>query len=354
MIASHYLPAAYIGRFSSSNKGRARERRVWVLRARSEEPHLTRADRIGLVRGLYRNRLATGLDLEDNWGRYERDLPAALDLLAAGGPIPADVWLHTLVPFTTAMLVRGPEFSDRHRRRLPGVDDLIDDTGARVMELQRRLSVVMASRWTVMASPHHALVGNDVGRAPALIDGSLPGIVIPLDPSRALSLAFGRSRTLCRWDGAKWLVDVEHTTLDREQARSLNEVAASVTLRFVYGPDRELVADLKSSIRRAMEASGGMAMDHLLDPLSLTDLSKRLLIAHEFEWWRVAAALTRTPEDLAQSDLSAIDWAAVPPDRWRPPAVMLPANLPEFPTGLTLVGERLDLALDEIPGFTQP
>jgi hypothetical protein len=39
---------------------------------------------------------------------------------------------------------------------------------------------------------------------------------------------------------------------------------------------------------------------------------------------------------------------------WEPPAVVLPTNLPEFPSGLSLEESSIWLRFNEAPGFTQP
>jgi hypothetical protein len=44
-------------------------------------------------------------------------MPAAIHQLEVGGPLPANVWLRTLVPHVATLFVRGHEFEDRYMRR---------------------------------------------------------------------------------------------------------------------------------------------------------------------------------------------------------------------------------------------
>jgi hypothetical protein len=49
----HFLPAAFIGRFSTATTGRTRRRRVWTVRRASTEPELVSAQDVGFRWDLY-------------------------------------------------------------------------------------------------------------------------------------------------------------------------------------------------------------------------------------------------------------------------------------------------------------
>ena len=166
MTLSHYLPAAYLGGFSSE-RGARRSRRVGVLRRGAPAPTLTRTGKLLRVRGLYEPSPVAPVDLERHWQRYERKLPSAIEMLVSGPLVDAATWLHVLIPFVTGTLLRGPEFERRFRQRIAGIDlDLIspgNENGARLIESQRLFAPVMAARWVVLFSPEVELVTSDLG-----------------------------------------------------------------------------------------------------------------------------------------------------------------------------------------------
>lgn len=76
----HYLPAAFIGGFSTEQASvNARDRHVWAAHHGQRDPIEQRASKLGHARNLYS--LSPGrsdADLVDNtWSIYEGDLPAA-------------------------------------------------------------------------------------------------------------------------------------------------------------------------------------------------------------------------------------------------------------------------------------
>jgi hypothetical protein len=49
----HYLPAAYLGRFSADTKKAARDRPLWVRSLAAPRPHIAAASKVGGEVGLY-------------------------------------------------------------------------------------------------------------------------------------------------------------------------------------------------------------------------------------------------------------------------------------------------------------
>jgi hypothetical protein len=119
----HYLPAAYIGRFSMATSGLRRKRPIFII-DRDDDTHsrTTTAEHIAWWPEMYTLKLDADSprQIDDSWTAYEERLMESLDALAAN---PADLdakqWLRVLVPFAPGLFVRGPDFGPRHDARLP-------------------------------------------------------------------------------------------------------------------------------------------------------------------------------------------------------------------------------------------
>jgi hypothetical protein len=161
----HYVPAAFIGRFSADPGSRARESLVWVRNRGVGVPFVEKAENVGHVRGLYDTADAGAVGADEHgvggegidaaWRRLEDRLSPAIDLLLdANGTLDAHVFGEVLVPFVAALFIRGWEFDRRFVKRM---DSLVGtDSGlharftsrenvnyARLMEMQRLFSPVM-------------------------------------------------------------------------------------------------------------------------------------------------------------------------------------------------------------------
>jgi hypothetical protein len=338
MTRSHYLPAAYLGCFSIDT-GPLRDRRIWILRRGRERASLERASKVLRVNNLYVPALDGRLDLESFWQRYERKLPSALRSLAAAGAVDALTWAHVLVPFVAGTLLRGPEFERRFRERVrgsPGDDDPAMLNVARLFEFQRILAPVLTARWIVLQSRDTELVVSDIG----WVHASDPkakntGIAIVVDPRHVLMLVPAVSRVIAAWDGARWNAAIERGVLAAGSATALNALQARRADRLILGPRRKALELLREPLN-AERAEGP-------EPLAAWGIHPLALVVHEFEWWRVVRALRMRPEDI---DDFRLDFRLVDETEWYPSPI-LPTNLPEFESGLSLEGSLIRLTFTE-------
>jgi hypothetical protein len=340
----HWLPAAYLARFSPAPVRPRRKSIVSVLWRGQQRANRARVETLTRQRGLYGGETGLGLDLERNWWAYEEDLPRVVDDLSTGALVSGGDWLHVLVPLVTTLLVRGPEFEQRFDRRIEsqggylGADRM--PNVSRLMEIQRFLAVVMVCRWTV-AHSSVPLIANDIGWTSAEERGDEPGVAVPLDPRHVLVVAPTQGRRVLDWDGRRWLAVIEREELAAGAAIEWNRMTALRAQRLVLGADESDVEPYDGDLTAERREYG--------DPFPT--FGGRLRIMHEFEWYRCAAAARRRPEDVGAFKL---DFAADLGDGWRPAGVMLPTNLPEFATGLSLESSSIWLRFTEAQGFTVP
>jgi hypothetical protein len=183
----HFIPAAYLGRFSAISTGRSRKRPLYVADRRAPaRPIIATAEKLAAVAGLY--------DLEDpssqwhgpsidSWS-YEAHLPLALDhLVRRDARLPMNLWVANLVPFIAGLLARGP---DINRGR---------NSEARMRIFQEMLAPIMVSEWTVLHFPNSDVVTSDRAIA-ALVTPVGTGIAVPLTTSSALLLTRSRRRRI--------------------------------------------------------------------------------------------------------------------------------------------------------------
>ncbi len=344
MSGQHSLPASYLGGFSTQTSGRGRHRVVWVLRRGETDAAPQSAQSLARVNRLYHQTtsLLPSTDFEANWTKYERHLPQAIHQLTTGR-VGGRTWLHVLVPFVAGVLVRGPEFDARFNAFIADMQDVLDPDNtlfARGFELQRLLALVMVCRWVVGESPEWEILGNDVGWIPASLPGGEQGIALPLTSRYVLQLVFVHSRPILSWDGQAWWARVEQEQMGASAARAFNRVVTHHADRLVFGPTEAAVVRVRRELAIGGPPVNGLVASAGVDP--------RLLVAHEFEWHRCAAALVRGRG--YEGDFP-LDFAS-DPELWSPPFVVLPANLPEFPTGLSIDEQEMWLELSDVPGFT--
>jgi len=112
----HYLPAAYVGRFSAATNGGLRDRRLIINDRRAPAPFAHTAQKVAFQAGLYdlpepdSGWLGEHIDL---WG-YESGLPQALDQIATSPILDAVVWMECLIPFVAGLFSRGPDANRGH------------------------------------------------------------------------------------------------------------------------------------------------------------------------------------------------------------------------------------------------
>lgn len=117
MPFDHYIPASYLGRFSSEEDRPRRRRRLWIADQQQGRVLWQAAETICGARDFYS--VSSSLDprlIDKMWTSYEPDLNRALDRLITG-QLDAAQWLKTLVRFVAALLVRGPDFDVRFNAR---------------------------------------------------------------------------------------------------------------------------------------------------------------------------------------------------------------------------------------------
>jgi hypothetical protein len=297
-VKRHYIPAAYIGRFSASASSRARDRPVWVRRRKPTKPFQRAASDLGYEINLYDYSYhadGTVRSIDDAWG-YERELTAALDALAKEShDIDAALWSYVLIPFVAGLLMRGPDIGGEN-----GAEE------GRLLEFQELLAPFAAAKWTVLhfksAPP---LVTSDRGWSTAI--APYAGHVVPLDPRTLLVVEPTRRRTILRWTERGWRAPVVHRSPPGFEVDAWNATISAGAREQIFGPT-------ETAVERAAE--------HLEDrrPSSpFADFVDQMdLGCHLYDYFRILSAISRTLPD-AQEAIETVDWRAVDEERWTAP-----------------------------------
>jgi hypothetical protein len=299
----HYIPAAFIGRFSWDLSKRARSRPVWVRSVHAPRSYVSSASTIAGQIGLYDlsgDSLGSDRTVDIAWG-YERALPAALDRLGRRDRLDGRLWVTALVPFVAGLFVRGPEFQQEFAKRIPpGVSALVGDidnaTKARLIDLQVLLAPVMAARWAVVHFPASAeLITSDRGYALTTTPlGGFPSYVIPIDPHAALVVTPQRCGQNLAWSGERWIAEVARFDAAEAEAESLNRATAAFARHAVYGPTQAIVDAASDELGSAARLTAGLF--EVLDPAS-----------HLYDYFRVLCLLDRgAPETQPSTPARAI------------------------------------------------
>ena len=124
----------------------------------------TKASHICKENNLYENAFRDPkISIDDNWTYFESELALAIELLSNEN-LSALAWANVLVPFVASLLIRGPDFEERFRNRLPGFEEAIEINGARVFEYQRLLAIVSTAKWVVhRITKDPPLLTNELG-----------------------------------------------------------------------------------------------------------------------------------------------------------------------------------------------
>ncbi|MGO4535158.1 hypothetical protein [Leifsonia sp. 2MCAF36] len=308
MPKDHFIPAAVLGEFSADSSGRLRQRRVAVQR-REGDAFMTRAENVGYVPNLYGASGSVDRWVDETWTDIEQNLPAAIRQLELGGPLPANVWLRTLVPYVATLFVRGHEWEDRYMKRFQDAwgretlregDGAPDETsegfklaaaganGSRIIELQRVLALVTCARWVVChVTPPLQFLTNDLGLTGTadLVTGQV-GWIVPLSSTVGVGIFPAVWRDVLTWSGEDWFAQIEHVYPDASTFDGLKEAIAAAARQFVVGRDLESVASVVDSI--------GALEDHrpLVEGWGFTSAERR---ANEFHWHRLAAYVQSNP-----------------------------------------------------------
>jgi hypothetical protein len=362
MPRDHYLPAAFLGRFTGDSNPNFRKRKLWVLRRGQAAPFNTAAENVGGINDLYTLQDSPyGPDFVDKvWQPYERRLVAALDELANPYPssVDGETWLRVLVPFVAGIFVRGPDFTRRFESN-PVVSGAAEAFGqdakwmrnntnvARVMAFQWLLSPIMAAQWTVMHCHGRVpVIVSDLGYGNHSLHPSLPpGWAIPIDRQTVLTITplgdgYGR-KVLFDAGNGEWRALIEHVHLSPDEHVGLNNVLAAGASEFIAGEIRAAVDAYHATMQQPQPDQGAASLDSLP--------SHRMQIVHDKEWYRLASVIRLPATDERVREFK-IDWEAIG-KAWYPP-VVLTLNRPMFGTGLRQRGRSIDLCLTEVPGYT--
>jgi len=344
MPLHHYLPASFIARFSAdAHKQPSRERRVTVGDKKEQRWFEAPADKVGCINNLYAlaNRAILPIEIDQTWKEYERRLPIAVDSLIQKN-VDAETWFRVLVPFVACMLVRGPDFEERFNQRFPPAlrqkfSEIFNPDNAnraRLRELQRLLTCVVASKWLVLTTHgKEQLITNDLGYAPFLnpMFGHR-GLAIPLAQRTILAIIPAiEDRIILREQDDKWIPVIEYVDLPPGNHEGLNRALAGVALRFIFGPNAQLVQKYFRGISQSFTAP---------EPTELGFPIELLSPSFEFTWHRLVGAIKKPPSEMEGWDFP-LDWNAVA-DGWHSMA-FTPENLVEFPPALQRINNTIQL-----------
>jgi len=245
MAFDHYIPASYLGRFSTDTNPVRRKRRLWAVDKREKLLTQTTAREICGEQNFYalspKNEDPRFVDSE--WSGYENRLNPALDNLIAG-KLDARDWLKTLVVFAAALLVRGRDFEARFDERFEGIDlpkylNRDNTNVARLMELQRLFASVIGARWLLLeTSGNNAQITNDLGYTP-FMNPQLgeSGIAIPVSHKHILLVIACRKRTIAHVENGAWVPNIERNALEDDAHAMFLDSIAGCAQRYVIGPD---------------------------------------------------------------------------------------------------------------------
>lgn len=341
MPLHHYLPATFLARFSTDMTSLpSRKRKIAVGNIKDMRVFRTNVDKVAAINNLYTYSVGLGDfgAIEKIWADFEGDLSNALELLISG-QVNAKLWIRILVPFVASLLVRGPDFEIRFKRRIgtlgwKSVMDVIPDdntNGARMLELQRLLGPVAVAKWTVVhVIGQEPLITNDLGYAPYknLLTNE-NGIAIPLDPTHVLSIAPRTEGEILRVRSGKWVPIIDYYDNKPNNHEGLNVVLSSTAQSFIFGPE-------KTTIRKYLTSKNYIPFPP--EPEQLGFITNPLAMAHEFTWHRLAAVIEKDIDD-EQSWQFPLDWDLI--QKGWTPIVFFPTNLIEFPSALKRVDDSI-------------
>ncbi|HEX3568390.1 MAG TPA: hypothetical protein VHT70_01805 [Candidatus Saccharimonadales bacterium] len=352
MAKDHYLPAAFIGRFSAETTGRARERPVWAYNAPAQKVIEVNPNAIGHKRGLYD--LTDGS--VDKWHYYEQQLNRVLDAVAEEQPVSLDDWTRVAVPFVAGLFVRGKEFNTRYEA-YPTMKALYetgiitpDNTNnSRILRLQRLLGPVAAARWIVLHNDgDEQLISNNLGLMPAHdAQQHRDGWAIPLDTKTTLGLFPEKLRNVATYEDDTWHATIDHAHPASVVFSELRKESASAATEFIFGPTEDSVREVTDHVQPNTDP---LQMAQLMEGPWAAALSNRELVAHEADWRTIAsiANLNLSPDDAVAHEYTVNDLNL---DKWVPPIVAFPANLTPFPSGVGFQANEMYLNLHLMDDF---
>ncbi len=186
---------------------------------------------------------------------------------------------------------------------------------------------------------NQSLITNDLGFAGHRTPDREVGVAVPLDQTHILGVLPKRVRTVAFARDGEWWPSIEHVELRPGNHIGLNRQLADDAQRFMFGPDEAALGRYLESARTPAPPAP--------EPGFFGFLMGAAAVPHEFTWHRLVAALATPPSD-SQLTTFEIDWKAVA-GGWHPD-VVLPLNLPAFPSALARVDDELRVTLYDVPG----
>jgi hypothetical protein len=343
----HYLPASWIGRFSTDPSVAARDRVIFAGRKGSSKVFQTKAEKVGYTNNLYRvSDPVTAGNIDPNTvdtavSGYESALPVMLDCLDRGELVALQPWLRTLVPFVASIFVRGNDFATRFEARpvikMSGVSSSDYTNGARLIEFQRLLAPVLCARWVVLHQKcPEPLILNNLGVMPTRDLGIDEwGWAVPIGMHAILGVFPRATRTIAQYRGGSWRAVIEHGYLNAEEVQFVNRHMALSATEWIIGPDRKVVQQYLPYVGKD---------DHDAAPImERWPFDHATLVAHLRDWHRLISATANEPTPDALGNLHNVDVSKLSRG-WCPPVIMT-LNMMELPTGLRRSGNLIRLTL---------
>lgn len=311
----HFLAAGYLAGFSPAPKSPRRKSPIWVGRRGVPDPFRQTCERVAYKKDLYTlsdaelpGESEENLHLIDEaWDWVEQNIAVGVQALRTSchNPIPANLWLSVLVPFTAQVFVRGADWIPRFDHRFRWMKDhdpelhalassAVNANLARLMELQRLMPAMLAVRWQVLhCPPGSELIVNDLGRVGMIHNRGMQGYAVPLSKGAALALL--RADHGCRvlWDQEQsdWFVDgIEHYDLTAADVDELNAALRGSAMVESYGSAAELVGG------DATETVRDPAGDPFLEPVLVVP-SPDWLRARELDWAKLVTIVSQPPKN---------------------------------------------------------
>jgi hypothetical protein len=351
MAKDHYLPAAFIGRFSDETTERRRNRSIWIHNGKANKILVTTPSAVGYKTGLYN--LANGTDI-DKWS-YEDSLNRVLGRISEGKVLSLDDYLRVAVPFVTGLFVRGKEFNKRYEE-MPTIkhlaeSDLIntDNTNmSRIIRLQRMLAPVTTARWVVLHSTAaQPVISNDLGLTLTknLANGEI-GWAIPLDKQTILGIFPLKRRSIAYYEHCVWTANIEHLYPDPSMFEGINEQIAKSASEFVFGPTRESVAGVQPSITKSAEDLA-IVMEAGWNEV----FERKEYAAHERDWQYLSAIanLNLNPRNALRYEFKVTDLDIK--NKWFPTLYFMPSDRTLSPSGIEFSTNEMYLNMNLINNF---
>lgn len=319
MAFDHYIPAAFLARFSLDTDAPRRSRRVWVVDKHFGRLFQTPVSSICGAHELYSVAHENPRIIDKMWSGYEGRLNEALDALVIG-TLDARTWLNTVVQFVSAVFVRGLDFPARLEARLVrqlggGVLPLLrqrpdNANWARLMEWQRLRASVIGARWTVLRTTGRVpqITTDVVFNAHLESATNTHGVAIPIDLRHILAIrptvdphviAFAMNGT--------WRPNIDYRPIDEAQQQNGIDIFAGNAQRFVIGPDKETMRQY-------------ISVDHspppVPEPVMLGFMGGAMARRYEHTQLRVLGELAKAPQN--DGDVLYVNYAGNMPSAGAP------------------------------------